>query len=467
MLSAETMLSPVFHTKRIERPPGLPGYCPAVWCAVCGSAANAKHAFTHCTVDGCPNVCHQRCLDEQDEFNCELTEAWRVKKGIIISITFRSEEPASTPGTNTPTTASNIATEEPDVIEVEISDDIDDLSPDELKAQLRSLRQEFSKVRSKLSNYECLAFNLPEKRDVLVQALNIVDALIATQTCQGTETRTISCSAIPSRIDHDWDSKVGESADARNWWNSGVPKKPKSIRVEETRPSHDQPPVTPPTIQANNQPVPEQHRQAPAHRQRSDRNQRPSNRNHQSFGNQQQRHNQHRPNNNWRSNNYHQNQSDYYEDQPYHYYNEERCNWCKRSDHTTESCPRRVSCDFCGRRYHTESQCREKRSQVLAEERQRQLISALRQQSSDTIAAIRHHTAQFSPFHPPLHHSVLVPSQSIQTQSSRHPEYTSGHASHSHAQPVFVPQHAHPGHPRSYPAQPNSSHAAQPQHQHH
>ena len=228
------MLSPIYHTRRIERPPGLPGYCPAVWCAVCGTAANAKHPHVSCVVEDCPNVCHQRCLLEDSEYNCEHTEDLRNRNGKPLSVTFSIEGQPNLPTTTevldsfTVDEDRQISTESsPDAVNViEIADDenLDHLTSNELKSYIGRLKSDLQTTKSKLSNLESVITGLPEKRDILVQALSIVDTLIATQSCQAVQSRTIACSAIPSRIDSDWENKLTESKETSLWWNSSFAK---------------------------------------------------------------------------------------------------------------------------------------------------------------------------------------------------------------------------------------------------
>ena len=152
------MHSPIYHIKRIERPPGLSGYCPAVWCAVCGTAANAKNPYVTCIVNDCPNVCHQRCLLESTDFNCEFTEDLRIRNGKPLSVTFRSEDPplSSTgvqPDVNILTSIST-TTDVLNTSVVEVTDEegnIDHLSTDELKKYIKSLKTEltWTQVRTK------------------------------------------------------------------------------------------------------------------------------------------------------------------------------------------------------------------------------------------------------------------------------------------------------------------------------
>ena len=227
---AAGMSSPIYHTKRIERPPGLSGYCPALWCAVCGGAASSKRPHCPCIVDACPNVCHITCLDTDAEFNCELTEGLRVKKGVIASVIFRTEDPP----VSQPTAADDCevigeSTKPPSQYQIapprsiepsrdSENEDLDSLSVDDLRILVLTLRKDLYKTKCELSNYENLIRDLPQKRDTLVNALTIVDSLIATSNTQKREKKDISCSAIANRIDIGWENTVSTNEEWKKWW---------------------------------------------------------------------------------------------------------------------------------------------------------------------------------------------------------------------------------------------------------
>ena len=113
-----------------------------------------------------------------------------------------------------PAVAASLADD--DVIQVDDDDDdLDHLTTEELKKQVKQLKTELTNVKGRLYNFEILMEDLPGKREVLVKALSLVVSLISVNSVQTTETRTISCSAIPSRIDGDWENKLISSEPPR------------------------------------------------------------------------------------------------------------------------------------------------------------------------------------------------------------------------------------------------------------
>ena len=476
--------NPIYHTKRIERPPGLPGYCPAVWCAVCGSAANSKHPHVACIVDGCPNVCHQRCLGDNAEYNCEDTERLRVHIGKPVSVFFRTDDP---PVTSPPSTESQgssqpagrpacTTTVDTDVIQIVDDDDIDldDLTNEDLKSQIKLLKVELFNTKRALSNYETLIKDLPEKRDFLVQALSIVDSLISVQSIQSTETRTISCSAIPNRIDQDWEAKLAQSERAAQWWHSEQPRALRSVRRENSTSTQTR---TPPSeVSPESHPVPSDptsgSRDSRPRDNPSNQGLRPNNhnsrRNNQPQQNYHRRHqdhnNQRRHHKSWQTNDPkpHRNHNNGYHS-AYNYNDDyqEYCRWCRRNDHSSETCPKQVRCEYCRKWYHTAEECRER---IAEDRRQRQLISALKQHSQETIAALRQHTtllpqqhyAPYTPFQPNALQAGLV--HHYPTPTQYHPSAVRQvHSQQGVQLPTAPPQH---------PATISNNHAATDYQQH-
>ncbi|KAG0715309.1 hypothetical protein GWK47_012230 [Chionoecetes opilio] len=95
-----------------------------------------------------------------------------------------------------------------------------DLSGEELVAQVISLRRELASSKGQIKTYSEVIDELPEKRRVLVEALSVVDTLLALKNLASgnTENRTISCTARPDKIEKDWDDHIRANAAAREWW---------------------------------------------------------------------------------------------------------------------------------------------------------------------------------------------------------------------------------------------------------
>ena len=114
----------------------------------------------------------------------------------------------TTPAQSTP--ASGLTTEE----------ELDGLTADELKGIVIKLRADLYRTKAELGNYEKLISSLPDKRDLLVSALSVVDALIATSNTQKREKRELACTAVGARIDKEWEEKVLTNEACRDWWTS-------------------------------------------------------------------------------------------------------------------------------------------------------------------------------------------------------------------------------------------------------
>ncbi|XP_050707958.1 uncharacterized protein LOC126993142 [Eriocheir sinensis] len=108
----------VSQHKLVDRPPGIPGYRPAVWCAVCGYKAT-HNTSTVCVEEHCPNHCHTACLSGAPEYNCGNTGQLRAEAGILHPVTYIEQTPA-TSATNT----------DPEIVEDSV---LDTLSREQLK----------------------------------------------------------------------------------------------------------------------------------------------------------------------------------------------------------------------------------------------------------------------------------------------------------------------------------------------
>ncbi|XP_045106593.1 putative protein TPRXL [Portunus trituberculatus] len=189
------MVSECFE-HRIERPSGISGYRPAVWCAVCGRKESLQ-PVKECTKEGCPNICHVNCLGVATEFSCGNTAQLRDLAGISDPVTPYSRNHQATTDLQTQTdSASQQSVEEP-------QDDLGDLQKEELVKMVkiaRNLRKELASSKSQLSCYRSVTAGLADKRVVLVEAVSIVDTLLATLASEGLVQQTVACTARPHKI---------------------------------------------------------------------------------------------------------------------------------------------------------------------------------------------------------------------------------------------------------------------------
>lgn len=175
----------------IERPRGLSGYRPTFWCVVCGRRASPQ-TDNHCLMENCPNLCHAQCLGEVSDFRCGNTGQLRVVAGINDMVTpYLHITPNNT--SLTPPAAADIPEEHQE-------DDLELLPKEELVHLTRSLRRDLASTKRQLTSYRTVTADLIDKRCVLVEALAVVDTLIATHASEHTQQRSVACSAKPHKI---------------------------------------------------------------------------------------------------------------------------------------------------------------------------------------------------------------------------------------------------------------------------
>ena len=76
----------------IASPPHLPGYCPRVWCSVCGKAAAKSETYVKCQDQtSCNNVCHLHCLGDETRFSCDQTQSLRTQLNIAEPVVYLTD----------------------------------------------------------------------------------------------------------------------------------------------------------------------------------------------------------------------------------------------------------------------------------------------------------------------------------------------------------------------------------------
>ncbi|MPC44515.1 hypothetical protein E2C01_038188 [Portunus trituberculatus] len=171
----------------IERPSGISGYRPASWCAVCGRTGSSPKVKRYST-PACPNLCHAECLGEESYFKCSNTGQLRARAGISDLVTLQSSaiQPTSPPITV--------------LAEQDTENGLRDLRKEGLEKLVKNLRCELASTKNQLHSYRTVTDDLTIKRRVLVEALNIVDTLIATSASDGIKQRSVACTARPRKI---------------------------------------------------------------------------------------------------------------------------------------------------------------------------------------------------------------------------------------------------------------------------
>lgn len=373
-----------FHYEKIERPRGRPGYRPRTWCSVCGKTASLE-ADKRCQVADCPNICHIACLEEELDFNCEITGQLRGNQGITDPVTFYTERV-------------NTEVIPPEVIITQDNEeedaDLHQLQKEELVDLVKKLRQELAATKTRLGRYKTVIDQLPEKRSILVEAISIIDTLVATQaSIEEVQQRTIASSAYPNRIDQDWEKHIEGNDELYIWWTSEKIKKLKrtneeggnSVRTPQPQRQQNPPP------QQGSRPKPNQYNQQPLR----NNNLPPQKYNKKSYNRQGSRQG---GNFNYKSRN-ENDQLMHTEGDTRRQYNSnnsrystgaDRCSECNRQGHSLDQCPRRLHCDYCGRKYHTAQNCRER----IADQRQQDLINAVQQSTQETLKAVQNFQLQ-------------------------------------------------------------------------
>lgn len=83
----------------------------------------------------------------------------------------------------------------------EQGDGLDDIDKEELVTLLRTARKELVSSNAQLAHYRQVTADLEDKRSVLVEALSVVDTLLATRATEDFQQRSIACTARPQSID--------------------------------------------------------------------------------------------------------------------------------------------------------------------------------------------------------------------------------------------------------------------------
>ena len=350
------------HERRIDRPSGIPGYRPNWWCSVCGKKALPR-TDRKCVVAHCQNYCHSSCLGDEVDYNCEKTAGLRALQGITDAIRFFAEGDEVAPPT--PETSND-------------EEHLEDLPKNVLVDLVRNLRRDLATAKSQLNTFKNIVTGLPERRSVIVEVLEVIDTLVATQAnTEELHQRSIACTARSNKIDEEWEKQLEESDETYIWWADQKTKK--------IKPKHA--PTKPSTNLENSQPHQGQHKQRQEHRhQPLDRHL--SSRENQEGGQQGGQKQKRRS----------------FHNHPHkgNLVTATRCAVCHRQGHSGNDCPRHKVCEYCKGRYHTAQSCRHR----LADQRQQELIQAVKQTTQESYTA-----AQRAQWHHPniANQQFLIP----------------------------------------------------------
>ncbi|KAK3883764.1 hypothetical protein Pcinc_011938 [Petrolisthes cinctipes] len=395
----------VSHHRLITRPPGLPGYQPGRWCAVCGKTTSDK-SIIDCSSGDCPNTSHTTCLGDSNTFDCCEVLALCTALGITAPVVYQAATADSQDSSDL------LDTDTSDVAAADDDDDLEDLlklDPRELVENIRQLRKELKRKKNILSFFEATSQTLAEKRDAVVTVLDLIDNICAIRTsAQELDTRTIAVTAKSHRIDEEWERHVASSDETANWWKLVKPR-PLQFTVASTTtnnssgPSHPLPPwtTTAPSKDASTATV-------PAAVPRNFRNGRNTENNKNNKTQQQTGHSDKSlsgktvaPRTSLR------NQSKSY------------CENCGRNGHTENNCLRRNKCTYCLRVGHTVQECRTR----IAQEREENLFRRISTEQAQHNALLVQTLNRFLPPAPP-DPGPAIPQPLIGNWAPRHQAHT-------------------------------------------
>ena len=404
---------------------GKSGFPGATYCCVCSLSTRLK-PVTVCSQEGCPNQACKGCHSE-GAFCCSETAELRQARGISHPVTHVAPEASATEETPTsqgdaPATPPDLPTQQPspDDEDTAIKEELLSNPPEALVDIILRQRNEIYSLKSKIDTYEQRSSFVEQQRAALAITLTAIDGLSQVrQLAPSPVPSTQACSALPSKIDSDWQEVCAAHPRWAGWWESGKARPLRKVTRDTS------PPLTSPDLTDTQQPPP-----PPA--QRSQRSQpsphslsstttaattraNPPPRRQQAVANastttELTSYTAGPPRYTNRQNNKRQGGTNH-RSQPF-------CGRCRQRGHTAGRCSV-VVCDYCGRRGHHADQCRTRQAEEsrrlecsyclrrgheetrcytrASEERQERLIRA--------ILTERHHSAppsQPAPYRPDL-----------------------------------------------------------------
>lgn len=326
---------------------GQSGYPGARYCCVCSYSVRLKPS-TKCSQPDCPNLACTDCFND-GSFCCSRTEELRRARDIPHPVTFvavantppDTQAPSEHPQADPPHQQPEAETEDNAVREELLS-----TSPVVLVDMVISLRNEVHGLKTTVAKYRNTSEKIRKQREALVETLNSVDAL--TQVEQETAVpppTTQATSALPSKIDHDWQEVCSSHPTWRVWWGSGKPKTLRMVTHDLPEDAETPPPPrhrpgrptqttqTPHTANSSQTPPPPGQSSSPPPSLPNRHRHHPSRRTH------------------------HHSQPPRTQASP------PFCGRCRQRGHTVNYCTETI-CDFCGHRGHLADQCRKRQAEA-------------------------------------------------------------------------------------------------------
>ncbi|MPC83833.1 hypothetical protein E2C01_078552 [Portunus trituberculatus] len=202
----------------IVRPPGLFGYAPRQWFAVCGKTTADKPSV-NCNTAECPNACHTHCLRESTSFDCSEVGNLRVAQGVNAHVVYLRKEQHQPP--------------QHDLTDQHDEDsDLVHLDKPELIKLNKALCKELRSKKAILNLFEPYTHHITENREYLVSVIHFLDTIVELRSSlEELDANSIACTARSERIDKEWQQYVTSNETARSWWTSGKPRVLQTPRV--------------------------------------------------------------------------------------------------------------------------------------------------------------------------------------------------------------------------------------------
>ena len=212
---------------------GQAGFPGARYCCVCSYSTRDK-PVTPCTGEDCPNSVCRECFSDAD-FNCSQTADIRVARGFSRPVTY--DVPSSaTPEIVEANTEAN-SEEQTDGRKEETEEHviqhlISSSTKEELATQLVLPQEQYKKQDLIIKMYREQTKLLLDQKTALAKSLSVLETIeITEQQNPLPQVTTRATSALPSKIDEDWENLCSESDTCRNWWSSGKPQKLAKLSV--------------------------------------------------------------------------------------------------------------------------------------------------------------------------------------------------------------------------------------------
>ena len=346
---------------------GQTGYPGAKYCCVCSYSTRLKET-TECCQPDCPN---QACGDCHNDgpFSCTRAGELRQARGIQHPVTYAPDLPD--PSSQTPDSQAPLPnpTPSPDQShplreeDIAVREELLSSPPVALVDIILRQRGQIHSYKNLVEAYRRESERFLYHRSNLVEIISTLDtlALVAQQDSLPTPT-TQATSALPSKIDSDWQEVCSTHPRWQAWWESG---KPQGLR-KVTRDDDSARPASPPLSRVPPSPATTRSRPTsptrphPRHHQAPDTRSPPAHSTHP--------HHHHQVTSTPRAPQSQREATRKGGNPPRFNKSGKKsrgpliCGRCRQRGHATRQCEA-IWCDFCGHKGHLEAECRKRQAQ--------------------------------------------------------------------------------------------------------